>query len=125
MNAETRAAIKAEFDEIFEPATGTRPVMSKPPKVMASRKLIRMVAAEISELGGVEVVSADAYEKLADWLADKMERFGQRTAQPVFTMDGTGPCCSWCGAIWPLCGCHHNTDWCDDDSTTTQQEEQQ
>ncbi len=89
---------RSEFAGIFEP-TGSRPVMSKPPRMTASKEFVREVAIV---LDGVEDATA-----LADWVADKMERFGARTARPVFDMDGNGPQCSWCGQIWPLCGDHH------------------
>ena len=95
--------IAAEFSEIFEP-TESRPVMSKPPRARASLKLKRQVQ---TDLAGRDV-SNDAHAwDVADWVADKMERFGARTARPVFTMDGRGPVCSWCDGVWPLCGCHH------------------
>ena len=44
-----------------------------------------------------------------DWLADYLESYGAASAQGVFTIDGAGPVCSWCGNIWPLCGHHHLT----------------
>ena len=57
---------------------------------------------------------------VADWAADWGERLGARTARPVFDMDGSGPQCSYCGAIWPLCGHHHlSTMPTDDDERTT------
>jgi hypothetical protein len=89
-----------EFEGILEPMA-SRPVMSKPPRMRASMKLVREVSAAL----GIDddAAALDA----ADWVADKMERFGARTARPVFGMDGEGPQCSWCSQIWPLCGCHH------------------
>lgn len=90
-----------EFKEIFEPEAGGRALMSKPPRVRASKKLIREVAEAL------HIQDEDAAREAADWIADKMERFGARTAQGVFGLHGNGPFCSWCGAVWPLCGCAH------------------
>lgn len=46
--------------------------------------------------------------------------YGASTARPVFDMDGSGTQCSYCGAIWPLCGHHHlSTMPTDDDERTT------
>ena len=104
-----REAIEAwaksdEFAEIMQPAPGTpqtRAPMTKPPRMIASSKFVREVRELLDQTRSVEDV--------ADWIIDKMERFGATGAQPVFGMDGTGPCCSWCGVIWPLCGHHHLT----------------
>lgn len=89
-----------EFEGIFEPNRGDRPVMSRPPKVEASVKFIHEVRDMLADTEGVAT-------DVADWIADKMERFGARTAEPVFTMNGAGPVCSWCHVVWPLCGHHH------------------
>lgn len=92
-----------EFTEIMEhPGDGSRPVMSRPPTHQASKKFILDVrdALELDD---------DQALKASDWIIDKMERFGAYYARPVFLMDGTGPCCSWCGTIWPLCGHHHQS----------------
>lgn len=89
---------ESEFEGIFEPGSASRPVMSKPPPVHASMKLVREVRDMLVDAEG------DA-TAVADWIADKMERFGARTARPVFDMEGYGlTCCSWCDEIWPLCG---------------------
>lgn len=90
----------SEFYGIFEPKA-ERPVMSKPPRETASVKLIRDVQSEL------DIEDRELAVRIADWVADKMERFGARTAQGIFTMSGSGPHCSWCGIIWPLCGHHH------------------
>lgn len=95
------AETPSEFEGIFEPHPN-RPVMSRPPRMVASRDFVREVQDMLDRNGG-----DDDDERVADWIADKMERFGARTARPVFTMDGAGPLCSWCDAIWPLCGHHH------------------
>lgn len=89
-----------EFADIFEPEP-PRALMARPPRATASKKLIREVAAAL------HLENEDAAREAADWIADKMERFGARTARGVIDLDGTGPVCSWCSAIWPLCGCHH------------------
>jgi len=88
-----------EFNEIAFYPGGTRPVMSRPPELIATNRFIFMV-----ERGFEEHTTASTR---ADWILNLMERYGAASAQPVFTMDGQGPCCSWCGAIWPLCGHHH------------------
>lgn len=89
----------SEFEGIFAPQ-GTRKPMSRPPEMLASRGFIREVAEMVADRWPDSTA-------VADWIAGKMERFGARTAQPVFDMDGSGPICSWCGAFWPLCGHHH------------------
>lgn len=96
-----------EFEGIFEPHSGSRPVMSKPPRTTASIAFVREVRDMLEQTEGVAT-------DIADWIADKMERFGARTAAPIFTMDGCGPVCSWCGSIWPLCGHHHDSEVLDD-----------
>lgn len=103
-------AQEKEFEGIFEP-TGNRPLMSKPPRVHASKKLIREVASAL------RIDDDDTARDAADWIADKMERFGARTAEGVIDMHGNGPVCSWCKSIWPLCGCSHlsEVDFEDDD----------
>lgn len=88
-----------EWEEIFQPGH-KRPVMSIPPRMLATSKFVNEVRAELD-------LDPEVAEKVADWVADKMERFGARMAQPVFDMDGNGPICSWCTTIWPLCGHHH------------------
>lgn len=89
-----------EFEGIFMPHEGERPVMSKPPTMRASKKLIDQVRWELGLPGDVAV-------QVADWVADRMERYAALFAKPVFSMDGGGPVCSLCGVIWPLCGHHH------------------
>lgn len=93
-----------EFREIFMVAPGTpesRPVMSLPPRVIATKKFER-------ELQGV-IDDASTTTDIADWVVDKMERFGAAFAEPMFDMEGNGPTCSWCKAIWPLCGHQHQS----------------
>lgn len=102
-----------EFQEIMQPSDSTperRPVMSHPPRYVASSKFIREVKHTL------DIADDDRAREVADWVIDKMERFGALTAQPVFTMDGTGPVCSWCGIIWPLCGHHHQSKAIADDA---------
>ena len=93
------SAAAGEFSHIFLPYD-PRPVMTRPPRTRASRKFV----VEVREALGL---SDDEADDAADWIADKMERFGASFSQPVFDMDGNGPMCSFCGAIWPLCGHHH------------------
>lgn len=90
-----------EFHGIAITPGESRPLMSRPPRLIASAKFIR----EVRDALGIE--DYDRAREAADWVLDKMERFGARTAQPMFDMEGNGPRCSWCGGIWPLCGCHH------------------
>lgn len=98
-----RSDLGGEFEAIFEGESGSRPLMSRPPRVIASAKFIR----EVRDALGIE--DDDRAREAADWIADKMERFGAHMARPVFYADGdgSGPLCSWCGAAWPICGHHH------------------
>ena len=91
-----------EFEGIFLVAPSTpevRPVMSMPSRVVASKRFISEVIEMLEESGADKT-------KVADWIADKMERFAASFAKPVIDMDGNGPICSFCSVIWPLCG-HH------------------
>ena len=102
-----------DFTEIILRTGGTRPVMSKPPALQAARKWVQQV-----EVAVVECTRADGSldtEALADWILNAMEQYGARGAEPMFTMDGHGPRCSHCGAMWPLCGHHHTSEALDDD----------
>ena len=101
---------EGEFAEIFVAESGNRPVMSKPPRLLASAKFIREVREALS------IEDDERAREAADWIADKMERFGARFAQPVFDLKGNGPICSWCGVIWPLCGHHHLSGVLDEDT---------
>lgn len=89
-----------EWEGIFLPAETGRAVMSMPPRMRASAAFVREVRDALN-------LDTDAAADAADWIADKMERFGAAFAQPVFDMDGNGPICSWCTTVWPLCGHHH------------------
>lgn len=102
---------ETEYTGIFLAQSGSRPVMSTPPPMQASRKLVQIVADARDQ--------STSDEDLADWLADFMERFGARTAQPVIDMEGNGPLCSWCSAIWPLCGHDHQADDRRDEEVTS------
>ena len=88
-----------EFEGIFE-RQSNRPVMTMPPRMVPSAKLV----AQIRIACDLDHATA---ERVAYWAADWGERLGARTAQPVIDMDGSGPICSWCGMLWPLCGHHH------------------
>lgn len=92
--------MSTEFHEIALGTGETRPVMSRPPRLRATKKFIREVQEALN-------LPDDQATDAADWILDKMERFGARTAKPMFDMEGTGPSCSWCGNFWPLCGCYH------------------
>ena len=93
---------KYDYEEIFLTGTDTRPGMSHPTPMQASRKLLQIIEDAQRE--------HDTPEAFADWFANYLEGFGASTAEAVFTMDGAGPVCSWCGNIWPLCGHHHMSD---------------
>lgn len=97
-----------EFHEIFQRHEGNRPVMSKPPTMRAAKGLIDQVRWELD-------LPVDVATRVADWVADRMERYAALTARPVFGMDGTGPQCSLCMQIWPLCGHHHLSAELDDE----------
>lgn len=93
-----------EFKGILVPASGTperRPVMSHPPRYVASRDFTLEVSDLLDRSAGPQDV--------ADWIVDKMERFGALMAEPMFDTEGNGPICSWCKTIWPLCGHHHQS----------------
>lgn len=89
-----------EFTAIIISEGGTRPVMSKPRMFRATKKFIAHVQDNLD-------IPDDRAIEASDWVLNLMERYGANSAQPVFTMDGNGPICSWCGMIWPLCGHHH------------------
>lgn len=91
---------ESEFSAIIINDGETRPVMSKPRPFKATKKFIHHVQDNL-ELADDKAVAA------ADWVLNLMERYGAASAQPVFDMEGSGPNCSWCGTIWPLCGHHH------------------
>lgn len=77
-------------------AYDTRPVM-RPPKVEATSQLVLETRIALEETGGDP-------ERMAQWVAERIEEFGALQSQPIFDMEGNGPICSWCGTIWPLCG---------------------
>lgn len=92
---------EGEFDGIGTYSSHKRELMSKPLTLEATNKLIR----EVMDVTGITDLGKAT--EVADWLLNKMERYGARTAQLMFDVDGAGPLCSWCGEIWPLCGHHH------------------
>ena len=104
-----------DFTAIILHTGATRPVMSKPPALQSARKWVQQVEAAVTECTRADG-SLDT-EALADWTLNAMEQYGARAATPVFDMDGHGPQCSHCGAIWPLCGHHHTSEALDDDTT--------
>lgn len=89
-----------DFTEIIRSTGDTRPVMSRPPKLIATKKWVRQVQDAATEAGG-------DMNALADWVLNAMEEYAAWTARPVFDMEGNGPQCSVCHQIWPLCGHHH------------------
>lgn len=79
-----------------------RPVM-RPPRVQATDQLVLETRLALDEFGGDP-------ERMAQWVAERIEEFGALQAQPTFDMDGCGPLCSWCGVLWPLCGHHQKSE---------------
>ncbi len=98
----------AEFENSLITVGGSRPVMSRPPMPKANTKLVEEVRLLLAD--------GPTAEDVADWYAAKAERYAMYHARPVFEMDGTGPACSHCSGIWPLCGCHHYASGLDDDN---------
>lgn len=94
-----------DFTEIILRTGETRPVMSKPPKLTATKKWIQQV--EDATYDCSHPSGHLDHGKFADWILNAMEEFAAMNARPVFDMDGQGPQCSTCGMIWPLCGHHH------------------
>lgn len=47
---------------------------------------------------------ASTSREVAQWIADRIEEHGSQHARPVFSMEGNGPFCSYCGAIGAICG---------------------
>ena len=80
-----------------------------PPPGPATRDYIREIENMLDETGGDP-------EKVADWVNREVERRGAETAGPAFDMKGAGPSCSWCGALWPLCGHQHMSEVLDEPS---------
>lgn len=89
-----------EFKEIIIGSNQSRPVMSRPPAFQATKKFIREVQDELG-------LPDDQAQDAADWVLNKMERYAAQFARPVFDMEGSGPQCSMCSMIWPLCGHQH------------------
>ena len=90
-----------EFEGIFLPTPDHAP-MSVPPRERASSKLVHQVRVACD-------LDDETAERVADWAADWGERLAASAARPVFDMNGSGPRCSWCAAIWPMCGHHHQS----------------
>lgn len=109
---------ESEFNAIIINTGEPRPLMSKPRRLQGTKKFIRHVQDNLN------IPDAQAFEA-ADWVLNLMERYGARTAQSVFTMEGSGPNCSWCGAIWPLCGHHHMSENLPEDESEPSQVSQE
>lgn len=88
-----------EFAGIFMTDGRPRAVMSKPPRMQASKAFIR----EVQDL----LDASTSTEEVADWIVNKMEDYGAHLAEPMFDMNGNGPACSFCKTLWPLCGHQH------------------
>lgn len=85
------------FSEIALPQE-SRWLMARPAPLIASNLFVREVQEGLAD---------KTPQEQADWVLNKMESFGASFARPVFDMEGGGPLCSFCSAIWPLCGHHH------------------
>ncbi|MGR4009174.1 hypothetical protein [Leucobacter sp. 1207-22] len=101
--------LPSEFEGILIDNSGSRPLMSKPPEFKAARIFVDRIMHEF------EISDREQAERMADWIVNFTERFGARAAQPMFDLEGNGPQCSWCGAIWPMCGHHHMSEELKDD----------
>lgn len=86
------------FNEIALDPVELRPLASRPAPLIATNLFVREVQ---------EALNDKTSQEQADWVLNKMESFAAFFAQPVFDMEGGGPLCSFCTAIWPLCGHHH------------------
>lgn len=76
-----------------------------PQKVKATRELIWRVESEI------DIVNRALTERIADWVAQEVERVGASRAAMTFTEEGAGPLCSWCGTIWGICVHGGDSEW--------------
>lgn len=92
-------AAKYDYEGISHTTGEERQPMQRPGRMVATKKLMRII-----QDAQIEHWTEEAF---ADWFADYLEGYGASTAEPMFTTDGEGPVCSWCGSIWPLCGHHH------------------
>ena len=89
-----------EFEGVFAPPVRPQRLMSMPPRMRPTEKLVDQVRVACD-------LDHETAIRVAGWAADWAERLGASGAEPVFDLDGNGPKCSWCGAFWPLCGHHH------------------
>lgn len=46
---------------------------------------------------------ADDPREMARWICERIDEYGVQMARPVFEIDGTGPDCSYCGALGAIC----------------------
>lgn len=95
----TRARGRTTKAPRFEPFVYTDTTIGPtgPRKVAPTSDFVFEVRRELEGHAG------DA-EAIATWIVERLEEFGSHTAQTVFTSDGSGPYCSWCGAMALLCG---------------------
>lgn len=109
---------ESQWNGIFLASGETKPLMSRPPRVQATRKLIGIIREAKEQHPGEEA--------FADWLANAMEDYAATFAHPVFDASegagGSGPECSLCGMLWPMCGHHHISHWEPVDHTNDPQE---
>ena len=91
-----------DFTGVILDTGQTRPLMSRPPRLIATRKWVAQVERAAQDADG-------DMEALADWVLNAMEGYAALTARPVFETDGTGQKCSHCMGVWPLCGHHYMT----------------
>ena len=81
----------------FMPLAYNNRAVMVPPTVQATDQLVLETRLALDETAGDP-------ERMAQWIAERIEEFGALQATPVFDMEGNGPMCSWCSAFWPLCG---------------------
>lgn len=104
-----RCRVTARRELSFVPLAypGTRP-LGQVPEVTATDQLVLETRIALEETGGDP-------ERMAQWIAERIEEFGAITSRGVFTMDGDGPVCSWCHTFWGLCGHDKRTEMYPDD----------
>lgn len=76
-----------------------------PEQMQAPRELIWRVEQDLG------ITDRDEATRIADWAAQVIEETGAAQAVMHFDEEGCGPYCSWCGAIWGLCGHAADSEW--------------
>lgn len=96
-----------DYTGIFDFDPQPQRPMGKPVPAQASKKFQQII--EDAQRANLDAKS------FADWVANYMEGYAALFAHPSFdASEGSktgGPQCSFCGAIWPLCGHSHMSAW--------------